>query len=88
MCLPDDVEDRNATAQPNLRERQLITYTSRTSEKLRQHRVVARCLMVFMHTNCFNQEPWYANSATGAFVEPTSDTLQLTEMAVHLGEQI
>jgi DDE superfamily endonuclease len=26
MCLPDDVEDRNATAPPNLRERQLILY--------------------------------------------------------------
>ncbi|MBV9937053.1 MAG: DUF4113 domain-containing protein [Acidobacteriaceae bacterium] len=66
----------------------LTTYATRAGEKLRQHQVVTRHLTAFMHTNCFNQEPWYANAAHGTFTMATNDTLQLAEMAVQLGKQI
>jgi len=55
-------------------------YALRASEKLRRHSLMARAMQVFMHTNQFNNDPKYANSA--AFeVEPTDNSFAIVTAA-------
>jgi DNA polymerase V len=66
----------------------IVSYATRAAEKLRRHNVLAQHLSVFIHTNSFNGEPWYSDTASGSFLEATSDTGELVSLAVRLGERI
>jgi DNA polymerase V len=57
----------------------------RAAEKMRQYKVAAENIFVFMHTNTFNNDPFYSNGASARFSETTNDTGQLVALAVRLG---
>jgi len=66
----------------------VATYATRAAEKLRQHRLIACAMQVFVRTNPFAKtEPQYANQTTFG-IEPTADTFALianaTKAAAHL----
>jgi DNA polymerase V len=52
----------------------VATYTTRAAEKLRQNRVAAGVVTVFLMTNRFTDEPQYANSVTIPLPVTTQDT--------------
>ncbi len=52
----------------------IASYATRAAEKMRRYKVAADNLFVFMHTNTFNQDPFYSNGASARFSEATNDT--------------
>ncbi len=66
----------------------LASYATRAAEKMRRYKVAADNLFVFMHTNTFNQDPFYSNGASARFVETTNDTGEVVALAVRLGERL
>ena len=45
----------------------LASYATRAAEKMRRYKVAADNLFVFMHTNTFNNDPFYSNGASARF---------------------
>jgi len=59
----------------------MSSFATRAAEKLREHGLIAGSMSVFVQTNKFNGDPYYANSV--AFdIEPTSDTFAMIENAL------
>lgn len=56
-------------------------FATRAGEKLREHRLLANTMTVFIQTNRFGKDPWYSNAATFG-IEPTSDTFALVNDAL------
>ena len=52
----------------------IASYATRAAEKMRRYRVAAENIFVFMHTNTFNNDPFYSNGASARFAETTNDT--------------
>jgi len=66
----------------------VASYATRAAEKLREHRLVAQHLSVFMHTNRFNGDPSYAKTLGFYLPEATSDTLILIRHALWAAKRI
>ncbi len=66
----------------------IASYATRAAEKMRQYKVSAENLFVFMHTNTFNQDPFYSNGASARFAATTNDTGEVVGLAVRLGERL
>jgi DNA polymerase V len=66
----------------------LASYATRAAEKMRRYRVAAENIFVFMHTNTFNNDPFYSNGASARFAETTNDTGEVIALAVRLGERL
>lgn len=62
----------------------VIAFASRAGEKLRQTRMAAGSLSVFIHTSPFRPGPGRSDSASAALPEATADTRDLVETAVRL----
>ncbi len=54
----------------------------------RSDRVAARNIFVFVHTNTFNNDPFYSNGASARFAETTNETGEVVGPAVRLGERL
>ena len=61
---------------------------TRAAEKMRRYKVAAENIFVFMHTNTFNNAPFYSNGASARFAETTNDTGEVVALAVRLGERL
>ena len=75
------------TSWPEMREA-IASYATRAAEKMRRHKVAAENIFVFMHTNTFNNDPFYSNGASARFAETTNDTGEVVALAVRLGERL
>ena len=75
------------TSWPEMREA-LASYATRAAEKMRRHKVAAENIFVFMHTNTFNNDPFYSNGASARFAETTNDTGEVVALAVRLGKRL
>src|ERR1700712_3890051 len=65
----------------------IASYATRTAEKMRHFKVAAETIFVFMHTNTFNNDPFYSNGASARF-SGTNDTGEVVALAVRLGERL
>ncbi len=59
----------------------VATYATRAGEKLRQHRLLACSMTVFIQTNRFITDAFYSNAASYG-IEPTQDCFALIELAL------
>ena len=66
----------------------MASYATRAAEKMRHYKVAAENIYVFMHTNTFNNDPFYSNGASARFAETTNDTGEVVALAVRLGERL
>ena len=67
----------------------VATFASSCANKLRGQHAGAKSVTVFMYSNRFREDlPQYGNTATYTFVTPTADTLEITQAALALAEQI
>ncbi len=66
----------------------IAAYATRVAEKLREQRQEAETISVFMHTNRFNNDPWYGNSKKFKLPAPSSDTLLLVRAALDAARHI
>ncbi len=67
----------------------VATFASSCANKLRGQHAGAKSVTVFMYSNRFCEDlPQYGNTATYTFVTPTADTLEITQAALALAEQI
>ncbi|MBB5061023.1 DNA polymerase V [Granulicella aggregans] len=66
----------------------IASYATRAAEKMRRYKVAAENIFVFMHTNNFNNDPFYSNGASARFAETTNDTGEVVALAVRLGERL
>jgi DNA polymerase V len=66
----------------------IASYATRAAEKMRRYKVAAENIFVFMHTNTFNNDPFYSNGASARFSETTNDTGEVVALAVRLGERL
>ena len=67
----------------------VATFASSCANKLRAQHAGAKSVTVFMYSNRFREDlPQYGNTATHTFLTPTSDTLEITQAALTLAEQI
>lgn len=66
----------------------IASYATRAAEKMRRYKVAADNLFVFMHTNTFNNDPFYFNGASARFAATTNDTGEVVGLAVRLGERL
>lgn len=67
----------------------VATFASSCANKLRGQHAGAKSVTVFMYSNRFREDlPQYGNTATYTFITPTSDTLEITQAALALAEQI
>jgi DNA polymerase V len=66
----------------------IASYATRAAEKMRRYQVAAENIFVFMHTNSFNNDPFYSNGASARFSETTNDTGEVVALAVRLGERL
>ena len=66
----------------------IASYATRVAEKMRRYKVAAENIFVFMHTNTFNNDPFYSNGASARFSETTNDTGEVVAVAVRLGERL
>jgi DNA polymerase V len=66
----------------------IASYATRATEKMRRYKVAAENIFVFMHTNTFNNDPFYSNGASARFSETTNDTGEVVALAVRLGERL
>jgi DNA polymerase V len=77
----------SVTTWPQMREA-IASYATRAAEKMRRYKVAAENLFVFMHTNTFNNDPFYSNGASARFMETTNDSGEVVALAVRLGERL
>ncbi len=62
----------------------IATFASSCSNKLRGQASGAKSVTVFIASNRFREDlPQYANSATASLLVPTSDTMEITQAALH-----
>ena len=47
----------------------IASYATRAAEKMRRYRAAAENIFVFMHTDTFNNDPFYSNGASARFAE-------------------
>jgi DNA polymerase V len=66
----------------------LASYATRAAEKMRRYKVAADNLFVFMHTNTFNNDPFYSNGASARFPATTNDTGEVVGLSIRLGERL
>lgn len=67
----------------------VATFASSCANKLRGQHAGAKSVTVFMYSNRFREDlPQYGNAATYTFITPTSDTIEITQAALALAEQI
>jgi DNA polymerase V len=66
----------------------IASYATRAAEKMRRYKVAAENIFVFMHTNTFNNDPFYSNGASARFAETTNDTGEVVALSVRLGERL
>ena len=66
----------------------IASYATRAAEKMRRYKVAAENIFVFMHTNNFNNDPFYSNGASARLAETTNDTGEVVALAVRLGERL
>ena len=66
----------------------IASYATRAAEKMRRYKVAAENIFVFMHTNTFNNAPFYSNGASARFAETTNDTGEVVTLSVRLGERL
>ena len=67
----------------------VATFASSCANKLRGQRSVAGAVTVFLSSNRFRDDlQQYANAATYYFITPTADTLEITQGALRVLEQI
>jgi DNA polymerase V len=66
----------------------IASYATRAAEKMRRYKVAAENIFVFMHTNTFNNDPFYSNGASARFAETTNDTGEVVALAARLGERL
>lgn len=67
----------------------VATFASSCANKLRGQHAGAKSVTVFMYSNRFREDlPQYGNAVTYTFITPTSDTLEITQAALALAEQI
>ena len=66
----------------------IASYATRVAEKMRRYKVAAKNIFVLMHTNTFNNDPFYSNGASARFAETTNDTGAVVALAVRLGERL
>ena len=66
----------------------IASYATRAAEKMRRYKVAAENIFVFMHTNIFNNDPFYSNGASARFSETTNDTGEVVALAMRLGERL
>ena len=66
----------------------IASYAARAAEKMRRYKVAAENIFVFMHTNTFNNDPFYSNGASARFAETTNDTGEVVALSVRLGERL
>jgi DNA polymerase V len=66
----------------------MASYATRAAEKMRRYKVAADSIFVFMHTNSFNNDPFYSNGASARFSETTNDTGEVVGLAIRLGERL
>ena len=50
--------------------------------------MAAENIFIFMHTDTFNNDPFYSNGASARFPETTNDTGEVVALAVPLGERL
>lgn len=75
------------TAFSEMREA-MAAYATRAAEKLREQRLAAQHLAVFMRTNKFNGDPSYANTMGFHLPEATADTFALIHHAIWAAKRI
>lgn len=66
----------------------LASYATRAAEKMRRYKVAADNLFVFMHTNTFNNDPFYSNGASARCPATTNDTGEVVGLSIRLGERL
>ncbi len=66
----------------------IASYATRAAEKMRRYKVAAENIFVFMHTNTFNNDPFYSNGASARFAATTNDTGEVVALSVRLGERL
>ena len=67
----------------------VATFAGSCANKLRGQHAGAKSVTVFMYSNRFREDlPQYGNAATYTFITPTSDTMEITQAALALAEQI
>lgn len=66
----------------------LASYATRAAEKMRRYKVAADNLFVFMHTNTFNNDPFYSNGASARFPATTNDTGEVVGLSIRIGERL
>ncbi|KAA0232177.1 MAG: Y-family DNA polymerase [Armatimonadetes bacterium] len=66
----------------------ISTYAARAAEKLREERLLAGQMVVFLRTNPFKEEPQYANSVSVKLPVPTSLTPELLSYASEVTDRI
>ncbi|MBB5060186.1 hypothetical protein HDF16_004922 [Granulicella aggregans] len=97
-CLPlavDGADKEGNCRHPQLRglvttwremREAIASYATRAADKMRRYRVAAEIIFVFMHTNNFNNAPFYSNGASARFAGTNIDTGEVVALAVRLGE--
>lgn len=63
----------------------IASSATRAAEKMRRYKVAAENILVFMHTNTFNNDPFYSDGALARFAEITKDTGEVIALVVRLG---
>jgi len=69
-------------------EEAIATFASRTAAKLRERKLSATAVSVFLRTNRFSErDPQYSGSRTGMLMVPTNSTQEIVAMALKLARQ-
>lgn len=55
----------------------IASYAMRAADKMRRYKVAVDNLFVFMHSNTFNQDPFYSNGAWARFAATTTPVRSL-----------
>lgn len=63
-------------------------FTTRAAEKLRDHKLLAGALTVFVTTDRFKDAPQYSNASTLSIAPKSDSTLELLPLAMHALSQI
>ena len=67
----------------------VATFASSCAGKLRGQHAGCKAVTVFLHSNRFREDlPQYDNTATYTFLTPTADTIEITQAALHILEDI
>ncbi len=75
------------TSWQELREA-IASYATRAAEKMRRYKVAAENIFVFMHTNTFNNDPFYFERSLGAVFRDDQLHREVVALAVRLGERL